>query len=479
MKKLPDGLIAVVKRECSTCAMVQPVLVQLARDRTPFTVFTQDDPAFPAGVSGVVDDTDLAYSYHLNIEVVPTLLQVENGQEIRRIYGWDREEWRSFTGIANLGQDLPAQRPGCGARNLDPEIADQLVLRYQRADLKARKIELAAREDDMEACFERGWTDGLPVVPPTEDRVQRMLQGTRRESDEIVGIIPPDQVPCTVEKVAVNAVMAGCKPEYLPVVLTAVEASCMDDFCMHGLLATTYFSGPVVIVNGPIAGAIGMNAGLNALGQGNRANATIGRALQLVIRNVGGGRPGGVDRATLGNPGKYTFCFAENEDDSPWEPLSVERGFEPGTSTVSLFAGDGVQAVVDQLSRTPQSLARTYAHSLKSVAHSKIFMVADAMLVVSPEHARVFREAGWTKQRLRREIDEVLKTPGKDLIRGAQQIAEGMPEMFADAELTKFRPGGLHILHVGGGAGMFTAIIGGWLASGPVGSQSVTKEITR
>jgi hypothetical protein len=479
MKKLPDGLIAVVKRECPTCAMVQPVLVQLARDRTPFTVFTQDDPAFPAGVSGVVDDTDLAYSCHLNIEVVPTLLQVENGQEVKRIYGWDREEWRSFTGIANLGQDLPEQRPGCGARNLDPEIADQLVLRYQRADLKTRKIELAAREDDMEACFERGWTDGLPVVPPTEDRVQRMLQGTRRESDEIVGIIPPDQAPCTVEKVAVNAVMAGCKPEYLPVVLTAVEASCMDDFCMHGLLATTYFSGPVVIVNGPIAGAIGMNAGLNTLGQGNRANATIGRALQLVIRNVGGGRPGGVDRATLGNPGKYTFCFAENEDDSPWEPLSVERGFEPGTSTVSLFAGDGVQAVVDQLSRTPQSLARTYAHSLKSVAHAKIFMVADAMLVVSPEHARVFREAGWTKQRLRREIDEVLKTPGKDLIRGAQQIAEGMPEMFADAELTKFRPGGLHILHAGGGAGMFTAIIGGWLASGPVGSQSVTKEITR
>jgi hypothetical protein len=198
-----------------------------------------------------------------------------------------------------------------------------------------------------------------------------------------------------------------------------------------------------------------------------------------VIRNVGGGRPGGVDRATLGNPGKYTFCFAENEADSPWEPLSVERGFQPGVSTVSLFAGDGVQAVMDQLSRTPQSLARTYANSLKSVAHSKIFMVADAMLVVSPEHARVFRESGWTKQRLRREIDEVLKTSGKDLVRGAQEIAEGMPEMFADADLTKFRPGGLHILHAGGGAGMFSAIIGGWVASGPIGSQSVTKEITR
>jgi hypothetical protein len=293
-----------------------------------------------------------------------------------------------------------------------------------------------------------------------------------------VGIIPPNQVSCTVEKIAVNAVMAGCKPEYLPVVLTAVEAACMDDFCMHGLLATTYFSGPVVIVNGPIAKAIGMNAGLNAFGQGNRANATIGRALQLVIRNVGGGRPGGVDRATFGNPGKYTFCFAENEDDSPWEPLAVERGFQPGDSTVSLFAGDGVQAIMDQQSRTPESLARTYADSLRTVAHAKIFMVADAMLVISPEHARVFREAGWAKQRLRQEIDEVLKTPGKELVRGAHEIAEGMPEMFADAELTKFRPDGLHILHAGGGAGMFSAIIGGWVASGPIGSQSVTKEIT-
>jgi hypothetical protein len=316
------------------------------------------------------------------------------------------------------------------------------------------------------------------VVPPTEKRVRRMLQGSRRAADEIVGIIPPNQVPCTVAKVAINAVMAGCKPEYLPVVLAAVEAACMDAFCMHGLLATTYFSGPVVIVNGPIAKAIGMNAGMNVLGQGNRANATIGRALQLVIRNIGGGRPGGVDRATFGNPGKYTFCFAEDEAGSPWEPLSVERGFKEGTSTVTLFGGDGVQAIIDQHSRTPESLSRTYANSLKTVAHSKIFMVADAVLVVSPEHARIFRQAGWTKQRLRREIDAVLKTHGSELIRGAQDIAEGMPASFAEVELTKFRPGGLHIVHAGGRAGMFSAIIGGWVASGPIGSQSVSKEIT-
>jgi len=478
MKNLPDGLVAVVKRDCQTCSMIQPVMARLAGGQTPFTVFTQDDPAFPPGMTAVVDDTELAYSYHLNIEVVPTLIRIENGREVGRIIGWDRNEWNQFTGIADLGQDLPAQRPGCGARNVEPGMAEELALRYQRSELKSRKIELASQEDDLEACFERGWTDGLPVVPPTENRVMRMLQGTGRAADEVVGIIPPNQAPCRVEKVAVNAVMAGCKPEYLPVVLAAVEAACMDAFCMHGLLATTYFSGPVVIVNGPIAKAIGMNSGLNALGQGNRANATIGRALQLVVRNVGGGRPGEVDRATLGNPGKYTFCFAENEDDSPWESLAVERGFKEKTSTVTLFAGDGVQGIMDQLSRIPESLARTYASSLRTVAHPKIFMVADAILVVSPEHARIFREAGWTKQRLRQEIDEVLKTPGCELIRGAQDIAEGLPELFADADLTKFRPGGLHIVHAGGRAGMFSAVIGGWVASGPIGSQSVTKEIT-
>lgn len=478
MKDLPDGLIAVVKKECQTCSMIQPVLAKLAGGQTPLTVFTQDDPAFPSGVPAVVDDSELAYSYHLNIEVVPTLMRVENSREVDRIIGWDRKEWTQFTGIADLGRDLPEQRPGCGARNVEPAIAEELALRYQRSEFKSRKIELASREDEMEACFDRGWTDGLPVVAPTENRVMRMLQGTRRALDAVVGLIPPNGAPCTVEKAAVNAVMAGCKPEYLPVVLAAVEAACMDAFCMHGLLATTYFSGPVVIVNGPIAKAIGMNSGLNALGQGNRANATIGRALQLIVRNVGGGRPGGVDRATFGNPGKYTFCFAENEDDSPWESLAVERGFKKETSTVTLFAGDGVQGIIDQLSRTPESLARTYASTLRTVAHPKIFMIADAMLVVSPEHARIFRQAAWTKQQLRQEIDAVLKTPGRELIRGAQGIAEGMPKQFADVDLTKFRPGGLHIVHAGGRAGMFSAVIGGWVASGPIGSQSVTKEIT-
>ena len=181
----------------------------------------------------------------------------------------------------------------------------------------------------MEACYDRGWSDGLPVVPPTPLRVMRMLNGSARDAAEIVGKAPPDNVPCTIEKIAINAVMAGCKPEYFPVVIASVEAALQDRFCMHGLLCTTYFSSPVMIVNGPITKQIGMNSGVNALGQGNRANATIGRALQLIIRNVGGGVPGGIDRANMGNPGKYTYCFAEDEVDENWLSLSMDRGFEP------------------------------------------------------------------------------------------------------------------------------------------------------
>jgi len=231
-------------------------------------------------------------------------------------------------------------------------------------------------------------------------------------------------------------------------------------------------------VNGPITRAIGMNSGVNALGQGNRANATIGRALQLVIRNVGGGRPGEIDRATLGHPGKITFCFAEREHDSPWEPLHVERGFDRTESTVTLFAAGGVQGMVDQLSREPESLARSFAACLRTVGHPKNVVIWDAMVVVSPEHARVFRDAGWTKARLREELAGLLAIPGHEIVRGAGDIAEGMPEGFATATLPKFRDGGLQIVHAGGGAGMFSAIIGGW-ASGAIGSEVVTRAIGR
>ena len=453
------AITAVVKEDCPTCRLVEPVLQDLMAQGVVDVIHREDEPA------------GLETSYRLGIETVPTLIK---GDE--RLVGWDQAKWEAFTGVAGLGAGLPDYRPGCGSKTLDPGVAEELAVRFHAGELRSRRVELGELEDEAEAMFDRGWTDGLPVVPPTEARVLRMLTGTTRSPDEVVAVVPPDLVDCTVEKVAVNAVMAGCLPEYLPVVLACVEAACTDEFNMHGLLATTYFSGPVVIVNGPITRAIGMNSQGNALGQGNRANATIGRALQLVVRNVGGGKPGGVDRATLGNPGKYTFCFAEDEQDSPWEPLSVERGFDPSASTVTLFAGEGSRGIIDQLSRTPEALAASLASGLRSVAHPKLAMGFDAFLVVSPEHARVFAEAGWSKAQVKEALHSHLQMDGADIIRGAGGIAEGVPEGFAGAILPKFGPAGLWLVHAGGKAGLFSAIIGGWV-NGATGSQPVTREV--
>jgi hypothetical protein len=473
---LPEGIVAFVKRDCPTCTLVAPVLADLAA-RARLTVYSQDDPAFPPGVAPV-DDRSLEMSWHHQIESVPTLLRVRDGAETARAIGWHREEWQALTGVDRLGPGLPDWRPGCGSRSVDPDLAPDLAVRFAAAKLRARRVELAPLEDEFEALFERGWSDGLPLVPATERRVLAMLEGTTRAPDEIVAAVPPDLAPCSVEKVAINAVMAGCKPEYLPVVLAAVEAACTDAWNAHGVLATTMPVGPVVIVNGPVRRALGMNSGINVFGQGNRANATIGRALQLVIRNVGGGRPGEVDRATFGNPGKLSFCFAEDEEGSPWQPLSVDLGRPRGVSTVTLFAGEGPRCIVDQLSRDPESLARSFAVNLRALHHPKLLLAFDCILAVSPEHARVFREAGWTKAQLEARLRELLQIPGAEVVRGAGGIAEGLPESVATATLPKFRPGGLLIVHCGGGAGLFSAMIGGW-ASGAMGSQPVIREVGR
>jgi hypothetical protein len=433
---LPEGFVAFVSAECPTCQMVAPVLRELRDRGVPLTVYTQDDPAFPEGAAAV-HDADLRVSWENDVRIVPTLARVEAGRVTGIVEGWSSDQWARMTGAAGVGEGLPAFRPGCGSLSVDPANATGLARRFGSRRLASRTIELTHIEDEFEAMYERGWSDGLPVVPPTPDRVLAMLEGTRRAPDEIVAVVPPDLVQCTVEKVAINAVLAGCRPEYLPSVIAAVEAVCTDEFNMHGLLATTWFAGPILIFNGPIRHRLGMNSGVNVLGPGNRANATIGRALQLVVRNVGGGRPGGVDRATLGSPGKYSFCFAENEEDSPWEPLSVARGGAPGASAVTVFGGYGVHALSDQRSRTPEDLAATFAAGMKNVWQ-------DAVLVVPPDHARVFREAGWSRSRL-------VEALGRD-------------------------PGSVLLVHAGGGAGLFTALLPGWVG-GPEGSQPVTRLI--
>jgi hypothetical protein len=473
--QLPDGLVAFVKRDCPTCVLVEPVLATM-QESANVTVFTQDDPAFPEGVKDVVDDTSLEQSWHNKIETVPTLIRVTDGVEVERIVGWERSTWETFTALTELGVGIPDWSPGCGSLSVHPDNAPRLVAAFASDRLGARQVQIGASEDPFEAMFDRGWSDGLPLTPPTDERIHRMLAGTSRPPDEVVATVPPDLVDCTVEKVAINAVMAGCRPEYLPVVIAALEAVCTDEFNMHGLLATTMPVGPVIVVNGPIRQRIGMNSGLNVFGQGNRANLTIGRALQLTIRNVGGGRPGEVDRATHGSPAKLSFCFAEDEEGSPWDSLAQSRGFEPDQSTVTLFGGEAPHCIVDQLARTPEELITTFSHALRSLYHPKLPMAFDAMLAISPDHARVFADAGWDRQRMLEEIDSRVLLSADEIARGAEGMAEGVPEAFAGVDLPKFRPGGILMVHCGGGAGLFSSIIGGWV-NGETGSDPVTRTI--
>ena len=472
-----DGLLVVVKEECETCHLTIPVLEELAGGGEPLAVVSQDRPDFPPGMD-VIHDRELDISWRLQTETTPTIYRLEHQEVVDRQEGWSRTGWERVAGTSGLGAGLPDQRPGCGSDTMLPEVHRRLLRRHSPHLLFSRRVELGESEDPMEAAFSRGWTDGLPVTPPTEERVARMLEATDLPPGEVVCVLPPDLAECTVEKVAINAVMAGCLPEYLPVVLAAVKAAATSRFNIHGIAATTYFTGPVLVVNGPIRRRIGMNSGINALGPGNRANLTIGRALNLVVRNVGGSRPGGVDRAALGSPGKLSFCFPEDEEGSPWESLAVERGFTPEDSTVTLFAGHGPIEIVDQKSRHPRSLARTFAWQLRMLGHPKLAGMSDAIVVVSPEHARLFREAGWSKSRLRREIFSLLALPADEMVAGAGGVAEGMPPAVTAGkqQVDKFTPQGLWFVHAGGDAGMFSAIISGWIG-GATSSKMTTAAI--
>ncbi len=450
-----------LKQDCETCVLIEPVVKEVIDKGVDIGVFVEDDPSFYKKLSPL-DGTSLEPSFKWQVEATPTLIKLDGGSEVERIVGWDKKAWHTFFQDENLGSKLPEFRPGCGSKSREPGVYENLVARFSENGIEARKVELGEWDDEMEACFERGWTDGLPVTPPTDARILRMLNGTNRDPKDIIGKVPPNLVPITVEKAAINAVMAGCKPEYFPVVLAALEAALEPVFTMHGLLCTTCFSSPIIIVNGPIAKAIGMNWGMNVLGQGNRANATIGRALQLIIRNVGGGIPGDLDRSTFGGPGKYTFCFAEDETDPSWEPLSVARGFKRGENAVTLFQGDGVQGFIDQRSSTPEQITKSLASSLLAVGHPKLAEFTNALLVLSPEHYAIYRNAGWDRKRITEELHQAMVRPGSELIQGAQGVGEGIHPSRASEMVNKFWPEGLLIVRAGGQAGLYSAICAGW-----------------
>lgn len=494
---LPDSepvILCFVKQDCPTCQLVMPVLQSL---------YSQDARIIAIGQTAdgnqqmleeyqltmpLLDDSKLKVSFAFDIDTVPTTIAVDgNGNIGEHLIGFVKEEWQSFYKDQNINwEDLPDWRPGCGSLSVDPIIADRLRAEAENSPLRARKIEIASADDEFEFMFDQGFSDGLPLVPPTPERVMRMLDGTSRDPQDLVAVLPPNLVETTVEKVAINAVMAGCKPEYFPVVLAALEAACTDEFNAHGVMSTTMGAAPVMVVNGPIREKIGMNSTLGALGQGNRANATIGRAVRLAIRNIGGAQPGGTERSTLGNPMKFTMCFAEAEERSTWDPLHVERGFDKDDSVVTLFGmTSGPVLIVDQTSVKSEQLARSMAMSLQGVHHPKAYMGSDTLLVVCPEHLDTFeRDRHLSKAELRDIIQDELKRPLESLVQDDRSGVGIAPATLAKMDETR-RSGmvnkfpsndDIHIVVAGSDAGKFSGAFHGW-ATGSIGTISVSKKI--
>ena len=319
----------------------------------------------------------------------------------------------------------------------------------------------------IEFYYEQGWTDGLPVVPATPERVRLFLDAGRKRSGDVVGTVPTRGRTITAEKVAINAVLAGCRPEYMPVLLAAIEAMTAPEFNWHGALASTMGSAAMIVVSGPAAEGIGVNSGVNVFGPGHRANATLGRAVRLIIINVTGGAPGLLDRATFGHGGKYSMCFAESTEASPWEPLHVQRGFAPEESAVTVMAVQAPHQMGDHASNTPEALLDTFAQhmSVYGAGHGEFGVV------ISPEHALVFRNAGWSKRR----AAEHLQRAAVSRVSERSAIGDGTTGQGQQPRHVVATVDGLMLLVAGGDAGGFSCLVPTW-AGGKL-SRSVTRKV--
>jgi hypothetical protein len=316
----------------------------------------------------------------------------------------------------------------------------------------------------QELFFANGWTDGLPVAPPTRAAVAAMVGASGRAGSETIGPIPPRMRMATIEKLAVNAVMAGCRPEYFPVVLAALEAA-LDDACrLYGIQTATNNGTPLVIVNGPIVQELGLNARGNVFGQGFRANATIGRALQLILRNVGGDLPGATDMSTQGQSGKLTFCMAENEAESPWPPLHVERGFAPTDSTVTVIGASAGHNIFTYGCETGVEIMEHFVGAMTALGHNNVIFPTGPLLVLGPEHASVLAHDGYDKARIREEIFRRARIPlsrfSERTVRGLKHRRSRWFTQFPDAGEIGVADDPSHVtIVVAGGAGIHSQFV--------------------
>jgi peroxiredoxin len=475
------ALVVFVSEECPTCALtlrrLTPLVDPLQRAGVR-TVALFEDPlevaaraARRAGFAATVLAQPAPYEVSRAYELVsvPTSVLIDrNGDIAHRIVGWDEQalneifEQACGAGAApavRVTDEAPRRKPGCASKS----TYDPGTLALLDGD---------SGYDELEDMFERGWTDGLPVIPPTTDRVGAMLGG--RDGSQSLGEVPPAMGEATLERVAACAVLAGCRPEYFPVVLAAVHAALRPEFNLNGQAVTTQPAGQLVIVNGPAGNAIGLNSSIGALGPGWRANLTIGRALRLLVSLTGGGFPGRLDRATLGHPGKLGFCIAEDEEMSPWEPLHVQRGYDPGQSVVTLVACDAPLSISDHRSTTPEELAAVLGWAAAATWSPNWWPLGGVSLfVICPEHAQLFHQAGWSKQRVRDELFSTVRRPAGELRWGE---TTPLVQAAADEErIAKWTsPEDIVLIVAGGEAGRYSAAFGPCLG---MDNQIVSEEV--
>ena len=338
----------------------------------------------------------------------------------------------------------------------------------------SRTVRVGDSPEAMQDLFEsEGWSDGLPIVPPTRERVDEMLRFTDRAPDESLGVMAPIHGIATVEVLAVNSVMAGCKPEYFPLVLTAVEAVLDPAFNLLAVQATTHPCAPLMIVNGPAAGELGVNSRYGAYGPGFRANATIGRAIRLILLNVGGAVPGVLDRSTQGQSSKYSFCIAENEAESPWTPLHVERGFEPWMSTVTVVGAENPHNINDHVSDRAQGILATLSGAMNDMGSNNAYLLGGPVLALGPEHASILAGDGVDKAAIKQHVFENARVP-TDLWRlgGMAPPADFVPDCPAQPIIGS--PDDLLVI-VLGGFGRHSS----WMPTFGGSTRAVTRAVTR
>jgi peroxiredoxin len=498
------AVVVIFETDCPTCQLALPYLNALKQDSIQVIGLSQDDERSTREFAGQLKiaypvelDTGLKISQAYDPHNVPTFyLLDESGQVQRTLVGFDKEGLNELAAalghppIAPADDGAPNWKPGCSSRHLEPQLQDTEqekamengVKMLRRTGDPATRITLRDEEDPFEYCRQK-FGDALPVIPPTVEKVEAMVKASELAPETVIARVPPFYGEATVEKIAANAVMAGCVPEMMRVLLPLVRAACDERFNLHGVQATTHFAAPLVMINGPVRQELGFWSRQNVFSNVARANSSLGRAFQLILLNIGGGRPDGIDMSALGNPGKFSFCIAENEEENPWEPFHVTRGLKPEQSAVSLFAGEPPRGVSEHTAPAGKTVLETISFALATVWSYRMCLMPEAIVILCPEHVKTIHRDGFTKEQARQFLFENTGVPvrhySKEERAEGTQLAANYKEITVRGEkcYQKFRsPESISIFVAGGTAGKFSAIVGSW-STGPAGSQMVTYPI--